>query len=413
MTPTTPQPATATRPPVPREIWVLIVAALIIALGFGLIAPILPQYAASFDVGVAAASAIVTVFALTRMAFAPAAGSLIGRFGERRAYLAGLLIVALSSLMCVFAGSYLELIAWRAIGGIGSVMFTVSSMGLIVRLAPPQARGRTSALYGSAFLLGNIIGPVLGAFMAVLGYRVAFGIYAASVFLAYLVVLIFLRVNASGPTLTDERPAMTLREGLGIPDYRALLISGFANGWATFGVRIALVPLMAAHVPAIGAPMAGVSLTVMALGNVAGQQVTGRIVDARGRRPVLMVGLLIAGLATVVFGWSVSIPVFLGLSALAGFGASMIQPASQALLADIIGRDRSGGQALSTFSMASDSGAIIGTLVAGLIADAFGFGWAFTLTGVALLSSLLPWLYVSRGRGAGSASRPRPQPLHD
>lgn len=413
MTPTTPAGSATAKPPVPREIWVLVAAALIIALGFGLIAPILPQYAASFDVGVAAASAIVTVFALTRMAFAPAAGGLIGRFGERRAYLAGLLIVAASSLMCVFAGSYAELIIWRALGGIGSVLFTVSSMGLIVRLAPPQARGRTSALYGSAFLLGNIIGPVLGTFMAVLGYRVAFAIYAASVFLAYLVVLLFLRVNATGPTLTDARPTMTLREALGLPDYRALLISGFANGWATFGVRIALVPLMAAHTPAIGAPMAGVSLTVMALGNVAGQQVTGRIVDARGRRPVLMTGLLIAGLATLAFGWSGSIPVFLGLSALAGFGSSMIQPASQALLADIIGRDRSGGQALSTFSMASDSGAIIGTLVAGLIADVFGFGWAFALTGVALLTSLFPWLRLSRAQSPGSASPPPPRPLHD
>ena len=39
------------RVPVPREIWVLVVAAFVIALGFGIIAPILPQFAASFDVG--------------------------------------------------------------------------------------------------------------------------------------------------------------------------------------------------------------------------------------------------------------------------------------------------------------------------------------------------------------------------
>ena len=82
------------RVPVPREIWVLVVAAFVIALGFGIIAPILPQYAASFDVGVAAASAIVTVFALTRMVFAPGAGVLISRFGERWMYIAGLAVVA-------------------------------------------------------------------------------------------------------------------------------------------------------------------------------------------------------------------------------------------------------------------------------------------------------------------------------
>ena len=72
----------------------------------------------------------------------------------------------------------------------------------------------------------------------------------------------------------------------------------------------------------------------------------------------------------------------------------MIAPASQAMLADIIGSDRNGGQALSVFSMATDLGTIIGTLLAGFIADAFGFGWAFALTGTTLLLSIIPWYRV-------------------
>ncbi|HHU39137.1 MAG TPA: MFS transporter [Propionibacterium sp.] len=393
MTDATTRPA---RVPVPREIWVLVVAAFVIALGFGIIAPILPQYAASFDVGVAAASAIVTVFALTRMVFAPAAGSLIGRFGERWMYIAGLAVVAASSFLCAVAVGYWDLLLWRGLGGIGSVTFTVSSMGLIVRLAPPTARGRTSALYGSAFLLGNIIGPILGTFLAVLGFRVAFAIYGGTVVLALLVVLVFLRVAPRPTTGDDVRPRMTLNEAMSLPHYRALLVSGFANGWATFGVRIALVPLLAANVPTIGAPMAGIALTLMAVGNVIAQQFTGRLTDSLGRRPVLMLGLLVTGVTTLVFGWSTTIPVFLGLSVLTGVGASMIQPASQAMLADIIGADRNGGQALSTFSMSTDLGSIAGTLLAGLIADVFGFGWAFFLTGVMLLLALFPWWRVGR-----------------
>ena len=385
-----------TQVPVPREIWVLVVAAFVIALGFGIIAPILPQYAASFDVGLAAASAIVTVFALTRMAFAPAAGALISKFGERWMYIAGLAVVALSSFLCAVAIGYGDLLLWRGLGGIGSVTFTVSSMGLIVRLAPPSARGRTSALYGSAFLLGNIIGPILGTFLAVLGFRAAFAIYGGTVVVALLVVLIFLREAPRESGVEDARPRVSLAEAWALPHYRALLVSGFANGWATFGVRIALVPLMAAHVPSIGAPMAGIALTLMAVGNVVAQQFTGRLTDSLGRRPVLMVGLLVTGLTTVVFGWSLSIPVFLGLSMLTGVGASMIQPASQAMLADIIGADRNGGQALSTFSMASDLGSIAGTLLAGLIADLFGFGWAFLLTGCMLLLAIVPWWRVGR-----------------
>ena len=101
-----------------------------------------------------AASAIVSIFAFVRRVFAPAGGALISRFGERRIYLIGLVIVALSSALSGMAPSYWALLAFRGLGGVGSVMFTVSSMGLIVRLAPIEQRGHTSSLYGTAFLLG-------------------------------------------------------------------------------------------------------------------------------------------------------------------------------------------------------------------------------------------------------------------
>lgn len=51
------------KPKIPEEIWVLVVAAFIIALGYGLIAPILPQFVVGFDVSFAAASAVVSIFA--------------------------------------------------------------------------------------------------------------------------------------------------------------------------------------------------------------------------------------------------------------------------------------------------------------------------------------------------------------
>lgn len=378
----------------PREIWILVAAALVISLGYGIVAPVLPQYARSFDVGVTAASAIVSVFALMRLLFAPAGGGLVTRFGERRTYLAGLLIVAVSTGLCALADSYWQLMLFRGVGGIGSVMFTVSAMGLLVRLAPPELRGRTSSLYGTAFLLGGILGPVLGSAVAGFGYRVPFIVYAVALLGATGVVAVFLRGTGGPAGPGDGRPPMTLAQARSNPAYRALLLSGFAHGWSNFGVRVSLLPLMAAAVPTIGAPMAGVGLTVFALGNAVAQQATGRVVDARGRRPVLITGLIVAGVANLAFGWSGTVPAFLGLSALAGVGAAMIAPASQAVLADVIGHDRSGGQALSTYSMASDSGSIAGSLLAGAVADVFGFGWAFALTGGVLVLAALPWLQV-------------------
>src|SRR5699024_9204159 len=110
----------APKTPLPADIWVLVSAAFIVAIGYGIIAPILPQFAASFDLGVTAASIVVSSFALFRLLFAPAGGRLIDRLGERRVYVAGLLIVAASTYAVAAAQTYWQLLLFRGLGGIGS-----------------------------------------------------------------------------------------------------------------------------------------------------------------------------------------------------------------------------------------------------------------------------------------------------
>ncbi|MDN5743591.1 MAG: MFS transporter, partial [Nocardioidaceae bacterium] len=191
---------TTDRPTLPGEIKVLIAAAFVIAVGFGLVSPVLPAYARSFDVGVAAASVVVSAFAFFRLLFAPAGGALTTRLGERPVYLTGLLIVAASSLATAFAQSYTQLLIYRGLGGIGSTMFTVSAMSLLVRMAPPSARGRVSSAYASSFLLGGMLGPVLGGLLAEFGLRVPFIVYAAALVVAAAVV----GVRLSGTSLRDR-----------------------------------------------------------------------------------------------------------------------------------------------------------------------------------------------------------------
>ena len=58
----------------------------------------------------------------------------------------------------------------------------------------------------------------------------------------------------------------------------------------------------------------------------------------------------------------------------------------------MIGNERSGGRVLAVFQMASDSGAIVGPVVAGLLADRLGYGWAFGVTGGMLLVAAAVWL---------------------
>ncbi|KRE60419.1 MFS transporter [Nostocoides sp. Soil756] len=381
---------------IPREIWVLIAAAFVIALGFGLITPVLPQFAQSFGVGATASSIVVSAFAFFRLVFAPAGGRLIARVGERPIYLAGLLIVAASSAGTAFAQSYWQLLLYRGLGGIGSVMFTVSAVALIVRLAPPGIRARVSSAYASAFLLGGVGGPVAGGLLGGLGLRVPFLAYAAALVLAAAIVFFFLqsaslRPKEGAPVL----PAMGVRDGWADSAYRAAVASGFANGWANFGVRNAILPLFAVAVIADDPRVAGFALAVFAAGNALGITFTGRTSDRVGRKPYIIGGLVVSGIATAATGLATNLPMLLALSLVAGVGAGTLNPAQQATLADVVGRERNGGPALAAFQMSADTGTIIGPVVAGLLVDRGSFGLAFAATGVITLLAVLPWL---RGR---------------
>ena len=402
--------APSARAEIPAEIKVLIGSAFVIAIGFGLISPVLPAYARSFDVGVAAASFVVSIFAFFRLAFAPASGALVTRLGERSVYLSGLMLVAASSLATAFAQSYGQLLVLRGLGGIGSTMFTVSAMALLVRLSPPTIRGRVSSAYASAFLLGGMLGPVLGGALAGFGLRLPFIAYSVALVIAAGVVAFrlsgaSLRPASGAPSL----PPMLVREALAHPAYRAALASAFANGWCNFGVRVAVVPQFALVVRD-DTWVAGVALALAALGTAATLQVAGRVADTVGRRPLVIIGLVLTAATLGVLGLSTDLVALLVLSALSGIGAGLVNPGQQASVADVIGNERGGGKVLGVFSMAQDSGAILGPVLVGVVADQAGYGWAFAVTGVVSLVAVLPWLTAPETLVRAASDHPGSEP---
>ena len=182
----------------PREVWPLIGANAIIALGYGVVAPVLPQLARHFGVSISAATFLITAFAVMRLCAAPPTGLLVQRLGERWIYVSGVLIVALSTAACAFAHTYWQLLLFRALGGIGSTMFFVSALGLMIRISPPDARGRVAGMFSSGFLVGSVVGPVLGSLTAGLGLSAPFLIYGALLLVAAVIVLVSLRHSAAG-----------------------------------------------------------------------------------------------------------------------------------------------------------------------------------------------------------------------
>lgn len=373
----------------------LVGAAFTIAIGFGLVAPALPQFARSFGVGVAAASFIVSAFALMRLIFAPLGGRLVQKLGERPVYLTGLIIVAISTGACAFAQSYWQLLILRSLGGIGSTMFTVSSLALVIRISPPLERGRVSGVYSTSFLIGSISGPLVGGALSFLGLRAPFVIYCVALLIASAIVYVALRDSPLAvPEAANGAAVMSFRQGLARPAYRAALWANFGNGAAVFGVRMALVPLIVVEVLKKDAGLAGVALTVFAAGNAAVLFLSGRWSDRLGRKPFLIAGTLICAVGTTGLGLAATFPWLLVASCIAGIGSGMFSPALQAAVADVIGPGVRGGPVLAGYQMSADLGTFLGPYLIGMLADQVSYGVALGVTGVILASASAVWLVV-------------------
>ena len=395
----TPRAKRTKRTKLPFEVWALVMGGFTVALGYGVVAPVLPQYAQAFGVSTFAASGIVSAFALMRLLFAPFAGWFVGKFAERTTYSTGILIVALSTGACALAVNYTQLLVLRGVGGIGSIMFTVAATALLIKVSPVQSRGRVASLNAAGFLSGSLLGPVMGGIVATFGLRAPFVFYFITLVIAASVVGFALR----GSTLAarnvggSDEPSMSVATAFAIPHYRVLLGSFFSFGWASFGVRVSVVPLFVVAAFDGGASMAAWVLAAYAAGNALLIFPAGRWSDTAGRKPLLIVGLVVLVITYFFFPASPTLWVALAIMVGAGAGSALVNPAQQAVLADIVGKKR-GGTVVSTASMSADLGAVIGPLLAGWIVDLAGYGWAFGITAGLLVIPLIGWSLISDSR---------------
>lgn len=384
----------------PFEVWALVAGGFTVALGYGVVAPVIPQFALEFGVSNFAASAIVSAFALMRVVSAPVAGRVIDRFGERRTYITGILIVALSTGASALAVDYVQFLVLRGAGGLGSALFTIAATALLIKVSPPDARARVASLNAAGFLLGGLLGPVFGGIVTAFGLRAPFVFYFFTLLAAASVVAIALRgsshASRSLPRPGAEAP-VAFRAALNVPQYRALLLSVFAFGWTSFGVRVSVIPIFVV-VGLHGDPAtAAWVLAAYAAGNAALIFPAGRWGDTMGRKPLLVTGLV---LMTATYLLVPSMPVLwatLVFMVVAGMGSALVNPAQQAVLADVLAQRR-GGNVVAAYSMASDLGGVLGPLVAGALLDAAGFGWAFSVTAALLAAAALTWSLIPDSR---------------
>jgi len=369
----------------PREVFVLSAIAFCVAVGFGVLIPVLPVFARSFGVGHFEVGAVVAVFALLRLVASPFCGRLIERLGERLVLASGIFLVAISSGLAGISTSYLQLLLLRGAGGVGSAMFTVSAMTLLLGSVDAGLRGRASGLYQGGFLIGGMAGPAVGGLISAVSLTGPFFFYAGTLAVAGTVGLVLLR----RPVAHEQGgaapvPVVPFRQVLRDPRFQAACATNFAQGWTSFGVRTTLVPVLVVEVLNRPTSWTGVAFACAAVAQTLAVGPAGKFVDTVGRRPAMVGGGVLGAAAIAVVPFAPSVTVLVVALSAYGVAAAFLGTAPAAAVGDAAGGR--GGTAVAVFSMCSDIGAIAGPLVAGLLADSLSYGVAFGV-GAALIAA--------------------------
>ncbi len=408
-----------------RSFLVALVIAVVVALGFGVIVPVLPLFARSFGVGLFAVTVVVSAFAGVRLLSNVYAGSLADRIGVRRAVGFGALIVAASSLLTAFAPTYAALVVFRGVGGFGSALFFTALLALVVRTVAPGERGRAVGLLQGAFLFGITVGPGVGGVLAEpLGLRLPFVVYAVFCGSAGLVALRFLppvsrgdepaapdtvRVDdqvAAAPPRAPRGLAQTWRAGRALcrdPAFVAALVMMAASRWAATGVRFSLVPVFAVEVVGTSRVLLGAALVVAAVTQLLVLWPAGKVADTVGRRTLGAPAYLLFAGISALFAVSTTVPAFLAVMAAYGIGTGLTSITPPAVVADVVPAEQT-GVGVGVLNTAGDLGSVLGPLLSGLLAQELGYGWGFGASAVVLAVGGVAALRMRETRPARAAS---------
>lgn len=315
----------------------------------------LPTILQEFDASLAMGQLIVTSFMMALAVVIPLSGFLGERIGMKRLYMAVLVLFVVGSALCGLAWNTESLIVFRVLQGLGGGMLQPLGMALVFSIITPLERPRFVALLGVPTLLAPMIGPSVGGYIVeYLSWRAVFLINVPFGILAILLGLRLLkettikaetRLDAQGfafaalafPCLlfafsraTDlgwTSPVVLALFGVGFlslaifirtelrhhdpmlrlslfkhPMFRLSLMVQWVGIFSLFGLNV-VIPLYLQRVHGMSPAEAGLILLPMGIVAFATMNVSGRLYNRVGPRPLVMFGLAIMALTTL--GWSV------------------------------------------------------------------------------------------------------------
>ncbi len=405
----------------------VLVAVVIDVIGIGLILPVLPHLVGEFTANREAQTywygLLVVTFGLMQFLCSPLLGALSDRFGRRPVLLSSMAGMGLMFFLTTQVRSLEALLLTRVLGGALSASMAVAS-AYVADVTPPESRARGLGLVGASFGIGFILGPVMGGLLGHYDIRLPFHVAALMCLLNFAYGLFVLpeslpRARRKPIELARVNPFAAL---LGLAKLRSVgaLVAVIAiNNLAQFMLHSTWV-LFTEFRFGWGPRETGLSLFVVGvMAAVVQGGLLGMILKKLGEQRAVIYGLVSASLAYVGYalapqGWMIYAIIFCNLLSFA------IGPAMTAIVSKAADH-REQGLVMGTLSSLASLMVVIAPLIATPLlaavshypSDDWRVGLPYLLSAVLNLGALaMAVVHFARHREQLAAARqPAPPPL--
>jgi MFS family permease len=309
------------------------------------------------------AGILLAMFGLVAGLSQPLTGMLIDRLNRRKPFIVGgLLLLGIATVSYNFVHRFYLALIIRALQGLGLALTIPPTLALLNKSSEKASRGGTMGVFSTFRVSSLAVGPLLGGIVHDhFGFSAVFYTAAGCILLAALLVQWWVKE-------VRDQQIQTFR----IWD-RSLYANGMpALGFATFvmaGSFAMIAPLeqrMNAHLNE-SPTVFGVAFSALMVARIIVQFPLGRLSDRKGRKFLIVAGLVLLTIATLLIGWATAPWQFIALRMVQGVASGGIAAPVFALAGDL---SRAGGEGrqMSIVTTGFALGISMGTLFAGLLA---------------------------------------------
>ena len=382
----------------------LYIAVFVATLGISMVGPLLPVYAEDLGATGVWLGVAFSAFAVVQTIFGPFAGRLSDRYGRKPFIIAGLLVYMVAGIGYLTAGSFYQVIAFRAFSGVGTSLVFSVARAYVGDITPKGQEGRWLGVFATADFIGFGTGPLIaGALRQFVGFESVFVVMAILMALSAFILLVWLPRHSSAELLRRQQRAEGIAQPAVVPfsvalKDRLVLAVTIHHGLISLsmGATFAFLALRLERDLGVTPFLIGLAFATQDITGGAAQPLFGRFADKYNRRALVAIGLGINGVLLALLGVVPSYVLSASLLFLMGGAGALSQVASSAIQV-VAGRRAGMGTVLGLGAAANGAGIVIGSIVGGIVVDLSGLGATFILGGIVMVLGAPLFLGLTRG----------------